>query len=167
MAPNVTCNQCYYITTANVIITGPNLHEHYFVVYHLYITLLVIIPMQHWINNHKKRHVGADTNTADTSDHSLRKRRKVRKPSSYNAFSKEFHRQGLPIRLPVCCEIIQIIVPDTLRGKSLAEKSILMAQAWRELDSTEREKYTHGDDQSTDCTVEQLSSVERKKLIMG
>ena len=58
---------------------------------------------QHWVNNHKKRHAESDTGSSRDAScpTNLLKRRKLRKTSAYNAFSKEFHQQGSKI-LCVC-----------------------------------------------------------------
>ena len=61
-----------------------------------------------------------------------------------------------------------IVVIDSLQGKSLAEKSTLMAQAWRQMDETARSKYCHNSDEAASSTedTEELSPAEKRKLVM-
>ena len=60
--------------------------------------------------------------------------------------------------------IYMLSISDTLHGKSLAEKSSLMAQAWRQMDTEAKAKYAC-DDVLSDAS-EELSPAEKKRLIM-
>ena len=64
-----------------------------------------------------------------------------------------------------CCCILYTKT-DTLQGKSLAEKSALMAQAWRQMDTTAKAKYCQEGEDDDISETEDLSIAKKRKLIM-
>ena len=53
---------------------------------------------------------------------------------------------------------------DALHGKSLAEKSTSMAQAWRQMDAAAKAKYCQEDTDEDISSTDDLSTTEKRKL---
>ncbi|XP_064382532.1 uncharacterized protein LOC135331338 isoform X2 [Halichondria panicea] len=107
----------------------------------------------YWINNHKKRHTSSHCDTVPRArTKKLSTRRKLRQASGFNVFSKEFHKQ------------------QDLKGKTLSDKSKLMAEAWRKISTADKEKYNavandiEGSNEEED--EEELTPEKKRQLIV-
>ncbi|XP_064392036.1 uncharacterized protein LOC135339719 isoform X2 [Halichondria panicea] len=114
-------------------------------------TGLTLNTINYWIN--KKRHTSSHCDTVPRArTKKLSTRRKLRQASGFNVFSKEFHKQ------------------QDLKGKTLSNKSKLMAQAWRKISTADKEKYNavandiEGSNEEED--EEELTPEKKRQLIV-